>query len=375
MPSDLTCLLILPSVVWASLIFIFRSTSKTALKLRTAWNAKTKQELVDVSRTWTLHNFVTFSFAFVGLLLWGYFEGPSSLRQMLNSGHYVRGLFDGVILGLVMAGVTVMLRSHFPKAQRFSLLIMGGVASSPFNRTVMLLLIVLTEELWRAMCLKSLMRGGFTGPQALIATSIAYGLTYGGWGPSVAISECIVGAVLGGLFIWTNSFFVPFAAHLTLLGQILLLTLAVAPDAGPGDFHLRPFRRCPSCNAMLTLRQVNLNPDEAFSCPHCHASITVSDWRGSFFRWGYALYAIPLYVGALDIVDKATRDVTAQFFLAFVLMFLSLIGFWSLLAGISRWRLELESGDSHLIRMNLDKKHRSVQNEDRIDSVNEDDSK
>ena len=274
--------------------------------------------MLEPSRSWLTHldcghfTFMTFSCVFAGLLFWARIQQFHGLKQILNAGHWPHKLFDGVILGLAMMGATVVLRNHFPQARRFSLLMMAVVSSSSVMRTALLLLIVFTEELWRAVCLQSLMGNGLTGPLALIATSIAYGLTYLVWDYAVAVSELIVGAILAGLFIWTNSFVVLFAAHLTLLGQILLLALAAAPDAGPGDFHRRPFRRCPSCRAMLSLQEVNTNPDEAFSCPHCHVGITISDWRGAFFRWGYGLYAFVLYFGSVDIMDKVTKNPAAH---------------------------------------------------------------
>jgi hypothetical protein len=353
--SDIVWLIILPGIVWVSLIFVLLSDSKFALKLRSAWNAKTKRELVEGSRSWAIYEFVTFSAVFAGLLLWARVQESAALTATLNPGHWVHGILDGIILGLAMLGVALIFRKHFPEAQKFSLLVMAGVASSPPMRVCTLLLVVFTEELWRAVCLKTLAGSGIAGPQALIATSIAYGLTFLAWGTTAVISECIVGATLGGFFLWTNSFFVSFAAHLTLLGQVLLYAVAAAPDAEPGDFHRRPFTKCPACGTMLSLRQVNLNPNEAFSCPFCATRVTVSDWRRGLFRWGYVFISGGLWVASLDILPGAVRNNTTQYFLSWVLMFCSSIGFWSILQ--VAFPPKLECGDPDFVGLNLgDKK-------------------
>jgi hypothetical protein len=361
---DIVCLLILPSAIWASLIFVLVSPSKIAQQLRVSWNAKTKQELFRSSRVWTIHTVVTFTAVAAGLLAWLQDQQIVAIVQILNPRQWAHGVFEGIILGLVIIGIALTSRTHFPQAQRFSLVMLTGVGSTGPMRFGTLLLVVFIEELWRAVCLKSLIAHGLTGAQALAATSVAYGLAYLAWGTAIGLSECIVGAAFGGLFLWTNSLFVSFAAHFTLLGQVLLYSLAAAPDAEPRDLYHRRFAKCPSCGAMLTLQQVNLDPDESFSCPKCHARITVSDWRRGFFRWGYVFYTIGLYLAAMNIVQGAVRDETAQFLLSYALTFLALIGFWSFLRVLFPQKLKLETGDEHFVQLKLGETRNPSQKEE-----------
>jgi hypothetical protein len=212
-PSQLVWLLILPVAVWVSVTFVSLSTSKVALKLRTAWNAQTKQESVEGSRAWALHSLLTFSAILLALFVWAQIQHSPPLTEILNPKHWAAGLLDGTVLGLAMVGVAIILRTRFRKAQKFSLVTMAAVAS-PLSIRVGVILVVFTEELWRAASLKSLVGAGVAGPHALIAVSIAYGLTYVAWGATAAISEAIVGAVLAALYLWTGSFLVLLAAHL-----------------------------------------------------------------------------------------------------------------------------------------------------------------
>lgn len=351
--SNIICLLILPLAIWVSLIFVLVSPSKTALKLRAAWNAKTKEELIQSSRPWAIHTTVTFAAVAAALFVWMQTQQFAAIVRVLSLKHWAHGIFEGTILGLVIIGVALTLRTHFSEARRFSLPMLTGAGSSAPVRFGILLLVVFTEELWRAVCLKSLVAHGLTGPQALTATSVAYGLAYLAWGTTVGVSECIIGAAFGGLFLWTDSLFVSSAAHLTLQGQILLYSLAAAPNAEPRDIYRRRFTKCPSCGAMLTLQQVSLDPDESFSCPQCRARVTVSDWRRGFFRWGYVFYTIGLYFAAMNIVQGSVRDETVQFLLSYALTFLALVGFWSFLRVLFPQRLRLETGDTHFVSLNL----------------------
>jgi hypothetical protein len=271
--------------------------------------------------------------------------------MILNTNNWVRGALHGMFLGLTLMGLLLILRRHFPEAEKFRLLVMAGMVSSPLVRVAVLLNVVFTEELWRAVCLKALIEDGLSGPQALIATSFAYGFTYLPWGIPIAVSEGIVGAACGALFVWTGSFFVPFATHATLLGQILIYAVAAAPDAEASNFDRRPFTRCPSCEATLSLGQVNLNLNEAFFCPSCHARIAVSDSRRGFFRWGSIFVSTGLLVASWDIFPAALEGSTTQLFLSLVV---------TLCAGISLGLLlqvalppKLVCGDADAIALNL----------------------
>lgn len=215
----------------------------------------------------------------------------------------------------------------------------------------MLLIVVFTEELWRAVCLKSLIADGLSGSQALIVTSIAYGLTYLVWKVPVALSEAIIGAACGGLFLWSNSLIVSFAAHTMIQGQVLLYAIAAAPDAEPGEISRRSFTKCPACGTRLNLRQVNLNPNEAFFCPFCHARITISDSRRGFLRWGFVFVSTGILIASWDILPDAVPGSAAQYWLSLAITFCTCVGLWSLLQVI--FPPKLQCGDPDVIALNL----------------------
>jgi hypothetical protein len=354
--SSLVWLGILPFGVWVSLTSAVFSNGQFARKMRGAWSARTKQELTEGSRSWMLHALATFCVILVGLFAIARLQQSPFLAQTLNVTRWFSGILDGAVVGFAIVGLALILRKHFREAQRFSLSVMVGVGSSATLRIGTLLLIVFTEELWRAVCLKQLLADGLTGPQSLILTSIAYGSTYFAWGITTALSESLVGAVLGSFFLWTNSLLVPLIAHLTLVGQIVLYALAAAPDAKASDFHPKRFAQCPACESPLSLRQVRLNPDEAFFCPACSARITISDRRRGLFRWGSVFVTGGLWIASFDILPGALGSSAAQYFSSLILMFCSTIGLWSFLQVI--FPPKLECGDPYFVGLNLGDRER-----------------
>ena len=371
--SDLIVLAILPTVIWASLAYVTRSTTISALKLRTAWSAKTKHELIEGAQRWSVFAFIVFSIVLIGVTVWNLVQRSNALETILNPTNWERGIFHGIFFGLVFLGILLILWRCFPTVQKFRLVVMAAIASSPWVRTSILLLVVFTEELWRAVCLKALTGDGVSGRQALIATSIAYGLTFLAWGTPRAISEGIVGAALGGLFLWSGSFFVPLAAHITFEGQSLLYAIAAGPNAGPGDIRSKPFTKCPACGAMLGIRQINLDVNEAFFCPHCHVRVTSSDHRRWFLRWGTVLIFGPLLLAAWDIFPGALRHSTSEYWLSLALMLCGGLGLWSILQVL--FPPKLECGDPDIVSLNLGDQDAARRDEDEPEEPDDADSK
>jgi len=349
--SDLVILAILPAVIWASLAYVVRSNSKTASKLRAAWGAKTKQELIEGAQSWALYALLAFLVVLVGVVVWTRVHRSNAFAMILNPSQWERGIFHGIMFGFALLGIFSIFRRHFPEAQKFSLLVMAGIASPRLVAASNLLIVVFTEELWRAVCLTALMGDAISGQFALVVTSIAYGFTFLAWGTPIAISEAIVGVALGGLFLWSGSFYVPFAAHVTFLGQGLLYAVAAGPDAKPGDVHRRPFTKCPACGATLSIRQVNLNINEAFFCPFCQARVTSSDRRRGFLRWGFVFVSIALLLASFDIFPGAVRGSTRQYWLSLAFTFLAGLGLWSILQVVVPPKLEC--GDPDFVSLNL----------------------
>ena len=345
--SDFVVLAILPLTLWSGIVYVTRSEGKFAFALRASWSAKTKQELARGARSWAHYALITFSIPLVVMFLWK----ADLIKTILSPSRLGRDVFQGVFLGLTLLGLLLTFRRHFPEARKFSLLVMAGAASPLLTRISVLLMVVFAEELWRAVCLKALIADGLSGPQSLIVTSIAYGLAYLVWKVPIAISEAIIGAACGGLFLWSNSVVLSFAAHTTIQAQVLLYAIAAGSEAEPGDMSRRPFTKCPACGTKLNLRQVNLNPNEAFFCPVCHARVTVSDSRRGFLRWGSVLVSTALMVGSWEILPGAVAGSAAQYWLSLAITFFTAVGLWSVLQVV--FPPKLECGDPDLIALNL----------------------
>jgi len=370
--SDLVALAILPAAICAQQLFVALSPSQTASQLRTALTAKTKQQANEGARLWAVYGLTTYLIVIVVLLLWLTHEKLTVVELVLKPSRFPHEVLKGAIFGLTLIGTLLIFRRFFPEAKKFGFMILAGIASPVWIRISALLVVAFTEEFWRIVCLTILVVDGLTGPQALVITSVAYGVTYLSWGYPLAISDGILGAAYGALFLWSGSFYVPFVAHSVLRGQHLLYAIAASPDAEPGDLHRRPHAECPACGVTLSMRQVNLNFNEAFSCPACHARITVSDRRRAFFRWGLVLIFFPLLLAVIDIFPGAVRNRTDEYWLALIVLVLAGWGLSSFLFII--FPPKLECGDPDFVRLNLSESGTPSSRDTAKNEINQNDS-
>jgi len=248
-----------------------------------------------------------------------------------------------------LIGLLVVLKAFFPETRKFGLIIKTGFALPVVVRISSLGVVLFGEELWRAVSLKALLAGGWPGPQALIASAIAYGLTYLAWGPPLAISEAITGVVLGALFLWSGSLFVPLAAHLIICLQTLLAVSVAAPDSLLANLDKKPFATCPVCKARLAIRQVKLSPSESFFCPSCQARLTVSDWNRGFFQW----VLIIVFTGCLFISWEFFPELmkAPNYWIVFATM--PFLGLGVRVFLLVAFPPKLECGDPHFVRLEL----------------------
>ena len=349
--SDLAILGILPAVLWASVAFVSRSTTPFATKLRKSMIAKTKEELAEGSLSWAY--FVVLLFVTVlGLVIaWSHVHAWHTFQSISNFDGWEQPALHGFVLGFTLLGFLILFRNFFPKARRFGMLSMAGAASPFWSRIALPVLVILTEELWRAVCLRALTADGFSGPQSVIITSAVYGTAYLLWGSSVAIFDGAMGVVYGGLFIWSGSILVPLVMRVIVQGRDLIYAIAAPPDAQPGDMHRKPFAKCPACQAALNLKQVNLNVNEAFFCPSCHTRITSSDKRRLFYRWGILIVAIGFWIVSWDMLPDALNGSSTQYGLSIAVEFLAGLGMYSVLQVLVPPRFVC--GDPDFIGLNL----------------------
>ncbi|MDE3179566.1 MAG: CPBP family intramembrane metalloprotease [Acidobacteriota bacterium] len=218
--------------------------------------------------------------------------------------------------------------------------------------------IVFAEELWRAVCLKTLVSSGNSTAQALVVISIVYGLTFLIWSPTVAVSECALGLVLGAMFFWSGSLLVPFAAHATLKGFLLLVAVADSPEVSADGARRKQFVGCPCCRKSLEFRQVNFNPNEAFRCPFCNARITISDGRRWVARWGFTFVMFALMAGFWSMLPGDPTANGGQFILLLLLTVCAGVGLWNLVDMVFPPRLEY--GDPDFVGLNLGDRNRAA---------------
>jgi hypothetical protein len=346
--SQIAVLLILPLILWGSRVFIVGSKSNLAKTLSASSTAKTKQELAEGSQSWALHSLLIFSFVLTLVVGWSRLHAWDSLQTILNFHKWERAVFQGIILGFAFCGLLIVARLVSPEARRFRILSMSGAASPLWIRVCLLLMVVGSEELWRAVSLRALVSSGLSAPQAIVVTSVVYGLAYLPWGSSITISEGYAGAIFGAFFVWSGSILVPLTARLLIQGITLYLIAVAGPDAKPGDIQAKPYAECPACKKALGLRQVNLNFSEAFFCPSCRARITVSDQRRGFIRWGSALLFMALITAAYYLVPHNNPDLLL---ICFGLAFFSGLGILSVFLTLIPPRLEC--GDPEFISLHL----------------------
>lgn len=275
--------------------------------------------------------------------------GPYSDPHLFASRNRGCSVFVGTILGLSLNGLLIILRLVLPKTKRFGLAVLAGIASPPTLRVSGVLLVVFTEELWRALCHNSLMADGFSGSKALIATSIANALAYLPWGAGGGLGEGTAGKGLGTLFLFNGSILVPLAAHLVLQVGALLTAIAAAPDSEPGAMSHKPFAKCPACGARLSLQQVNLSVNEAFSCPNCRTRLTSCDRRRSFFRWGVTVLAAIIWLATSELFPDLLFH--KRYWNVFPVFLLAMLGVGPILYFAIPMRLEF--GDPDLVGLNL----------------------
>jgi len=340
-------LTILPGIVWASAIYVSVSKSGFASKLRAARNAGSKQKIGEGARSWAFYAVLVYLTALGATVVW------LKAQQFINAPslavRFARDLTLGVLLGLTITGIIPVFLALQPKPRKFSLPVLAGIGSSPAVRAFALLLVVCTEELWRAACLSSVISGGASRPQALLVVSVAYSLAYLAVGTGPALSEGVVGAALGAVYLRSGSILVPIAAHLILRTQLLLAVLAAAPNAGPTEMRRSSFTKCPSCSNPLNLRQVTFDVNESFFCPFCHARLTSSDSRRRFVRWGSVFLIMPILFWCSALFPDFMSGANYWTVLAATPVFGA--GLFSMLHLL--FPPKLEFGDADFLRLNL----------------------
>lgn len=356
--ADLVCLSTLPILIWVSFAVFSASRNRLTLKRRSTARGELKHNTEEEAQSWATYGLVSFALVLIAVALWARSRSLGLIRSILNPFHWEFAGFHGVIFGLALAGILLIFGRIFPEVGKIRLLSITGVTSPASVQTAGLLFVVFTEEFWRAVCLKALIADGASGTQAWIITSVVYGLTFLLWGTRTAVSEGIIGTILGALFLWSGSFFVALAAHFTLEGHILLFRSAIAPPSETAGARPRRYATCPLCGKNLNIRQVKLNLGAAFQCPFCHTQITVSDRRRRFGRWGLVLVELGFLVAFWAILPQGLSSSVGEFWISMMLAFCAAIGLWSVIQVLIP--PTLECGNPYVLRLNLEEQKQRV---------------
>jgi hypothetical protein len=348
-PADLAPVAVLPTIVWALSVFVSLSTGKLVSRLRATLRAKTKQELVDGSSLWAFITLVQSILLIAFLICWSRVERFDELTLILKLTGWGRNTLKGAVIGLALLGLLILLRAAFPEARRLCLIAKTGFAAPIGIRISVLLVLVFSEELWRAVSLKALLAEGASGPQTILIVAAAYGLAYLMLGVTVALSEALLGLILGAVFLWTGSLAVVIAAHLIISLQILLAVTAAAPDSVLANLDRRPFAVCPACRARLGMQQIKFNHNESFFCPACRARLTLSDRYRGFYQWGLIILFVACLFAAWELFPEIMKG--ADYWI--VLLTMPFLGAGLRLFLPVAFPPRLECGDPNFVRLEL----------------------
>lgn len=207
-------------------------------------------------------------------------------------------LLQGIYLGLAIAGILPFLNLLLTEKKRFPVITFAAAGSSVYLRVGVVLTLVLAEEAWRAVVLRSLMSDRYSGPAALAITSAVYAAAYSIFGIRSAQGKAITGAVFGAVYLSQRSFLTVCMTHLAFESEWLWLVTSAAPNATPPDVAKARCPKCPACG--FRIDRSNLRTD-GFRCPSCGDKLSVADSRASFIRWASVLGGMPLLLGTLAL--------------------------------------------------------------------------
>lgn len=298
-------LAILPIVLWAFVFFVRSSPRPLATQLRTSFNAKTKQQLANATHNWSLFFLLMYGLVLACTLAWVWLQGRSISQVWSPMGSLPTDVFQGLYLGLAVAGSLPFLNLLLHETKRFPIAIFAGACPNRLLRITTVLVLVLAEETWRTTTLRSLLRDGYSGPLALVITSSIYALAYLVFGRRTGVGKAITGAIFGGIYLWKFSFVVVSLTHLVFEIEWLWIVSSAAPSATPRNLGKARGSKCPVCQVQVSRSNFRRG---TFPCPSCGQKLSIADSRVSVIRWGWTLANIPLLLGTFVLFPNLQSD-------------------------------------------------------------------
>ncbi len=145
----------------------------------------------------------------VSILMWGQAVGIAAVG--LRGEHWRAGLLIGCAAGLLWAGPQGVLLRTFPEARRR--LTTRFQKGSALSWVLVVSFGAFAEELWRAFCLVTLQRAGYSLATSVILTAAVFGLSHSPWRVNL-LPKVIFGGVAALLFLWLRSLLPTYLFHL-----------------------------------------------------------------------------------------------------------------------------------------------------------------
>jgi hypothetical protein len=312
-----------PVAMWALAFIALFLPNQYARILRIGLSAASKSEAISPARAWTFASFGAHVVVLIAVFfclgrMQGFRVSSDSLRAFWS-------VVAGIVLGLATGGLLPLLRMLLPKERKFRILTLVALDRSlPFS-SVSLAAMVLVEEIWRIACIRALIADGNSAETALLVTSVAFGIAFLPSGLTAGISESILGAVYGSFYLWSGSFLVSFAAHLTVQAEYVAIVWAASPTARPFDGFRELRRKCPACGQWVEIGQ--RKPIGVIKCAHCEAALSFQDSRTSFIRWGAVFVEILLWFAGFEAFKSFLGESERTLWIALVAAFPAFFSF------------------------------------------------
>ena len=347
--TNLAALAILPIAMWAIVIFMFVPANRVARRLRESWVANTKEEAVEGARAWAVVGLLVHIVVLAITVLLVGSQNQHAGQILRNEPHVFQLSIQGLMFGLALGILVPLTRLLLPESRRFRLTTLVTIGPSLPTSFLMLIMLIFVHELWRVLCLQSLIQAGCAPQFAVLLTSIACGLAFSMSGLSAGASAAALGVIYSAIYLWQGYFLLPFVAHLTYEAQIIILSWASPATARPPLVASTPLAKCPACRVRFDLRRVRSGV--TVQCPRCAAKLSVSDDRTALIRWGGVIFTTLLIYVAFSAFEATLGSNESTLWIAYAL---ALPAYWSLVLTLRvLFPPKLQFGDPSFIGLNL----------------------
>lgn len=234
-----------------------------------------------------------------GTLFWQALFSTNTFKTNLLTNSWLSSVLIGGYFGVSWAGVSIWLLALGSATGRMRREIPGLMAPLKLQIPVWLMG-ALAEEVWRVTTVAAFVSAQDSPLFSVVITGIAFGSAYLSRSLQRAAVACLEGVFLGFLFLWRGSLLAPFTAHLAVEAVYLWGVGQMPMDRQSRKTWQIPGTKCPICNAHLKLLQIKLS--EAFECPSCKESLSLSDTYRNIMRFTAAFGFASLFICTFSLL-------------------------------------------------------------------------